>query len=80
MSVIAREAGALLMEYFHQHLKIEYKGEADLVTAARPCLRALIRENVSGGGGLRMTSSGKSRGSTTRAATIAGTSIRSMGR
>jgi len=34
MSAIAREAGALLMHYFHPHLKIEYKGDADLVTAA----------------------------------------------
>jgi len=32
MSAIAREAGALLMEYFHRGLKIEYKGDADLVT------------------------------------------------
>ena len=34
MSAIAREAGALLLQYFHQGLKIEYKGDADLVTAA----------------------------------------------
>ena len=34
MSGIAREAGALLLEYFHEGLKIEYKGEADLVTKA----------------------------------------------
>jgi myo-inositol-1(or 4)-monophosphatase len=46
MSVIAREAGALLMEYFHQHLKIEYKGEADLVTAADRASEALIRERI----------------------------------
>ena len=31
---IAREAGALLMEYFHQHVKVEYKGDVDLVTIA----------------------------------------------
>jgi myo-inositol-1(or 4)-monophosphatase len=46
MSAIAREAGALLMEYFHQGLKIEYKGEADLVTAADRASEALIRERI----------------------------------
>jgi myo-inositol-1(or 4)-monophosphatase len=46
MSEIAREAGALLMEFFHQHLKIEYKGEADLVTAADRASEALIRERI----------------------------------
>jgi len=46
MSAIAREAGALLMQYFHQKLKIEYKGEADLVTAADRASEALIRERV----------------------------------
>jgi myo-inositol-1(or 4)-monophosphatase len=46
MSTIAREAGALLMEYFQQHLKIEYKGEADLVTAADRASEALIRERI----------------------------------
>jgi myo-inositol-1(or 4)-monophosphatase len=46
MSAIAREAGALLMEYFHQHLKIEYKGEADLVTAADRASEKLIRERI----------------------------------
>ena len=46
MSAIAREAGALLMHYFHQHLKIEYKGEADLVTAADRASEALIRERI----------------------------------
>jgi myo-inositol-1(or 4)-monophosphatase len=46
MSEIAREAGALLMRYFHQHLKIEYKGEADLVTAADRASEALIRERI----------------------------------
>ena len=34
MTAIAREAGALLLQYFHQGLKIEYKVDADLVTAA----------------------------------------------
>lgn len=47
MSVIAREAGALLLHYFHQKLKIEYKGEADLVTAADRASEALIRERIS---------------------------------
>lgn len=46
MSVIAREAGALLLTYFHQGLKIEYKGDADLVTAADRASEALIRERV----------------------------------
>ncbi|MGA2413832.1 MAG: inositol monophosphatase family protein [Candidatus Sulfotelmatobacter sp.] len=46
MSAIAREAGALLMPYFHQHLKIEYKGEADLVTAADRASEGLIRERI----------------------------------
>jgi len=47
MSSIAREAGALLLQYFHQGLKIEYKGEADLVTAADRASEALIRERIS---------------------------------
>lgn len=47
MSAIAREAGGLLMHYFHQGLKIEYKGDADLVTAADRASEALIRERVS---------------------------------
>jgi len=46
MSEIAREAGALLMDYFHQHLKIEYKGEADLVTAADRAAEAMIRDRI----------------------------------
>jgi myo-inositol-1(or 4)-monophosphatase len=46
MSVIAREAGALLMNYFDRGLKIEYKGEADLVTAADRASEALIRERI----------------------------------
>jgi myo-inositol-1(or 4)-monophosphatase len=47
MSAIAREAGALLLHYFHQKLKIEYKGDADLVTAADRASEALIRERIS---------------------------------
>ena len=46
MSAIAREAGALLMQYFHQGIKIEYKGDADLVTAADRASEALIRERI----------------------------------
>jgi myo-inositol-1(or 4)-monophosphatase len=46
MSAIAREAGALLMHYFHQHLKIEYKGDADLVTAADRAAEVLIRDRI----------------------------------
>jgi len=46
MSAIAREAGALLMQYFHQGLKIEYKGDADLVTAADRASETLIRERI----------------------------------
>jgi myo-inositol-1(or 4)-monophosphatase len=46
MSAIAREAGALLMHYFNQHLKIEYKGDADLVTAADRASEVLIRERI----------------------------------
>jgi myo-inositol-1(or 4)-monophosphatase len=47
MSAIAREAGALLLHYFQQKLRIEYKGEADLVTAADRASEALIRERIS---------------------------------
>jgi myo-inositol-1(or 4)-monophosphatase len=32
---IAREAGGLLISYFQQHVKVEYKGEADLVTVRK---------------------------------------------
>jgi myo-inositol-1(or 4)-monophosphatase len=46
MDTIAREAGALLMDYFHQHLKVEYKGDADLVTAADRASEVLIRERI----------------------------------
>ena len=47
MSAIAREAGALLIQYFDQGLTIEYKGDADLVTAADRASEVLIRERVS---------------------------------
>ena len=49
MAEIALEAGALLMEYFHQHLKVEYKGEADLVTVADRKSEALILERIRAG-------------------------------
>jgi len=46
MTTIAREAGALLMQYFDQHIKIEYKGEADLVTIADRKSETLIRDRI----------------------------------
>src|SRR3982075_1972286 len=46
MAEIAREAGALLMDYFRQRVKVEYKGEADLVTIADRKSEALIRERL----------------------------------
>lgn len=49
---IAREAGSLLMEYFHRRVAVEYKGEADLVTeadrAAEVLIVRLIRERWTG--------------------------------
>ena len=47
MADIAREAGALLMDYFQQHVKVEYKGEADLVTVADRKSESLIRDRIS---------------------------------
>ena len=46
MEAIAREAGSLLMGYFRQHVKIEYKGDVDLVTVADRKSEALILERV----------------------------------
>jgi myo-inositol-1(or 4)-monophosphatase len=46
MAEVAREAGALLMDYFVQRVKIEYKGEADLVTVADRKSEALIRDRL----------------------------------
>ena len=43
---IAREAGTLLMSYFDRHIKIEYKGEVDLVTAADRASEKLIVERL----------------------------------
>jgi myo-inositol-1(or 4)-monophosphatase len=46
MAEIAREAGTLLMEFFHRHVKIEYKGDADLVTEADRSSEKLILQRV----------------------------------
>jgi myo-inositol-1(or 4)-monophosphatase len=43
---IAREAGALILHYFHQRVKIEYKGDVDLVTVADRASEKLIVERV----------------------------------
>jgi myo-inositol-1(or 4)-monophosphatase len=43
---IAREAGALLMSYFDRQIKIEYKGDVDLVTAADRASEKLIVERL----------------------------------
>ena len=46
MQAMGREAGSLLMEYFRQHVKIEYKGAVDLVTVADRKSEALILERI----------------------------------
>jgi myo-inositol-1(or 4)-monophosphatase len=46
MEQIAREAGALLLEFFHRRVKIEYKGDADLVTEADRSSERLILERI----------------------------------
>jgi myo-inositol-1(or 4)-monophosphatase len=46
MAEIAREAGALLMDYFRRRVAVEYKGEADLVTAADRASETLIRDRI----------------------------------
>jgi len=43
---IAREAGELLMGYFARRVPIEYKGDADLVTAADRASEALIIDRL----------------------------------
>jgi len=43
---IAREAGALLMSYFDRNIKIEYKGDVDLVTVADRASENLIVERL----------------------------------
>src|SRR5207237_8866238 len=39
---IAREAGALLMQYFRRRVAVEYKGEADVVTIADRAAEELL--------------------------------------
>jgi len=46
MQSIAREAGDLLMSHFRRHVKIEYKGDADLVTIADRQSETLILERI----------------------------------
>lgn len=46
MQSIAREAGSLIMGHFHQRVKIEYKGDVDLVTIADRQSEALILERI----------------------------------
>jgi myo-inositol-1(or 4)-monophosphatase len=46
MQAMAREAGSLLMDYFRQHVKIEYKGDVDLVTVADRESEGLILERI----------------------------------
>ena len=48
MQAMAREAGSLLMDYFRQRVKIEYKGDVDLVTVADRKSEALILERIRG--------------------------------
>jgi myo-inositol-1(or 4)-monophosphatase len=44
--LIAREAGGLLREYFARGVETEYKGDADLVTAADRASEKLIVERL----------------------------------
>jgi len=46
MAEIAREAGALLMGFFHRRVKVEYKGDVDLVTEADRASEALITKRI----------------------------------
>ncbi len=43
---VAREAGALLMDFFRQRVKVEYKGDVDVVTAADRAAEKLIFERI----------------------------------
>ena len=43
---ISREAGALLLPYYHRRVRVEYKGEVDLVTEADRASEALIVEKL----------------------------------
>lgn len=46
MTAIAREAGELLMGYFARRVKVEYKGDVDLVTEADRNSEALIMDRI----------------------------------
>ena len=46
MCEVAREAGALLMDFFRQRVKVEYKGDVDVVTAADRAAEKLIFERI----------------------------------
>src|ERR1700690_652166 len=48
MQAMAREAGSLLMGHFRRHVKIEYKGDVDLVTVADRESEALILGRIRG--------------------------------
>jgi len=45
-SEIAREAGALLREFYHRGVATEYKGDVDLVTEADRASEALIKQRL----------------------------------
>jgi myo-inositol-1(or 4)-monophosphatase len=46
ISEIAREAGALLMDFFRKRVAVEYKGDVDLVTVADRASEKLITERI----------------------------------
>ena len=46
ISEIAREAGALLMDFFRKRVAVEYKGDVDLVTEADRASEKLITERI----------------------------------
>ena len=46
ISEIAREAGALLMDFFRKRVAVEYKGDVDLVTVADRSSEKLITERI----------------------------------
>jgi myo-inositol-1(or 4)-monophosphatase len=46
MTEIARAAGALVMDHFHKRVKVEYKGDVDLVTIADRQSEALILKEI----------------------------------
>jgi len=46
LEAIARDAGALLMQYFHKKVVVEYKGDVDLVTVADRSSEKLIVERL----------------------------------